>query len=112
MGQQQLQQQQLHQQQIQQQQKYELQQQECSQQQYGHNTIHSQYQVQTAQQYGQVHLVPELEDPYGHCQSQPVILRDPEATYVDPGRMRLNKGKRPPPPPRRSEETQLSNSAV
>merc|ERR1712080_476880 len=72
-----------------------------------------QYTVNTRyRQHGQVHLVPELEDPYGHCQSQPVILRDPEATYVDPGRMRLNKGKRPPPPPRRSEETQLSNSAV
>jgi len=131
----QLQQQQLHQQHIQQQQKFELQQQHLQQKHLHHQKIHhqqyhqqqqlqyqhelqqqyghSEYQVQTAQQYGQVHLVPELEDPYGHCHSQsPVILRDPEATYVDPSRMRLNKGKCPPPPPPRSEDTHLSNSAV
>merc|ERR1712106_1113698 len=53
----------------------------------------------TCQKYGQ----------YGH---QPVVLREPEPTYVDPSRLRANKNKRPPPPPKRSESTQLSNSNV
>jgi len=103
-------QQQHHQQQLQYQQ--QLQQQEYEQHQYGHSGVHPQFQVQTAHQNGQVHQVYELEDPYGHCQGQPVVLREPEPTYVDPGRMRLNKSKRPPPPPRRSEDTQLSTNAI
>jgi len=39
---------------------------------------------------------------------RPVVLVEPEPNYVDPSRMRANKGKRPPPPPRRSENTQLT----
>ena len=39
----------------------------------------------------------------------PVVLVEPEPNYVDPSRMRANKGsKRPPPPPRRNENTQLT----
>jgi len=118
----QLQQHQLQQHKIQQQQQYfqhqqqlhlqhQQQQQEYQQQQYGHNGVYGQYQMSVAQQYGQVHQVPELEDPYGHYPGSPVVLREPEPTYVDPGRMRQNKAKRPPPPPRRSQDTQLSNMA-
>ena len=45
-------------------------------------------------------------------QQQPVVLREPEPSYVDPSRLRANKMKRPPPPPRRSENTQLSNNVI
>ena len=46
----------------------------------------------------------------GHTH-QPVVLIEPEPNYVDPGRMRANKGnKRPPPPPRRNDNTQLTAS--
>eukprot|EP00092_Neocalanus_flemingeri_P013113 GFUD01014130.1.p1 GENE.GFUD01014130.1~~GFUD01014130.1.p1 ORF type:complete len:1210 (-),score=255.87 GFUD01014130.1:166-3795(-) len=89
------------------------------------------YQVENAQPYGQYVHVSELGD-FGHCESygqyyqsvpgvpglpgvpgpQPVVLREPEPTYVDPSRLRANKAKRPPPPPKRSENTQLSNSNV
>lgn len=76
-----------------------------------------QYQVENAQPYGQYVHVTELGDygqyePYGQYGHQPVVLREPEPTYVDPSRLRANKTKRPPPPPKRSENTQLSNSNV
>merc|ERR1712200_75689 len=105
------QQQQQYQQQLQQQQ----QQQEHGQQQYGHNGVYGQYEVALASPMGQVQQVPELEDPYGSYypgQTGPVVLREPEPAYVDPGRMRQNKGKRPPPPPRRSQDTQLTNHVI
>jgi len=82
-----------------------------------------QYQVENAQACGQYVHVSELGD-YGHYEPygqyyptgtdghQPVVLREPEPTYVDPSRLRANKAKRPPPPPKRSENTQLSNSNV
>merc|ERR1712203_57352 len=122
-----MQHQQIHQQQQQQQQQMQLQQQqqqqqlqqqqlfEHGQQQYGHNGVYGQYEVALAAPMGQVvQQVPELEDPYGYYPGQqgPVVLREPEPTYVDPGRMRQNKGKRPPPPPRRSQDTQLSNHVI
>merc|ERR1712158_325426 len=100
------------------QQKLQIQQQqqqfEHGQQQYGHNGVYGQYEVALAAPMGQVQQVPELEDPYGYYPGQqgPVVLREPEPTYVDPGRMRQNKGKRPPPPPRRSQDTQLSNHVI
>jgi len=76
-----------------------------------------QYQVENAQPSGQYVHVSELGDygqyePYGQYGHQPVVLREPEPTYVDPSRLRANKSKRPPPPPKRSENTQLSNSNV
>merc|ERR1711974_481303 len=82
------------------QQKLQIQQQqqqfEHGQQQYGHNGVYGQYEVALAAPMGQVQQVPELEDPYGYYPGQqgPVVLREPEPTYVDPGRMRQNKGKR------------------
>merc|ERR1712130_4544 len=88
---------------------------EHGQQQYGHNGVYGQYEVALAAPMGQVQQVAELEDPYaGYYPGQqgPVVLREPEPTYVDPGRMRQNKGKRPPPPPRRSQETQLTTNHV
>merc|ERR1712158_321761 len=91
------------------------QQQEHGQQQYGHNGVYGQYEVALASPMGQVQQVPELEDPYGSYypgQTGPVVLREPEPAYVDPGRMRQNKGKRPPPPPRRSQDTQLTNHVI
>merc|ERR1712173_49948 len=91
------------------------QQQEHDQQQYGHNGVYGQYEVALASPMGQVQQVPELEDPYGSYypgQTGPVVLREPEPAYVDPGRMRQNKGKRPPPPPRRSQDTQLTNHVI
>jgi len=74
-----------------------------------------QYQVENAQPYGQYVHVPELGgyeqyETYGQYSQQPVVLREPEPTYVDPSRLRANKSKRPPPPPKRSENTHLSNS--
>merc|ERR1712013_899668 len=90
-------------------------QQEHGQQQYGHNGVYGQYEVALASPMGQVQQVPELEDPYGSYypgQTGPVVLREPEPAYVDPGRMRQNKGKRPPPPPRRSQDTQLTNHVI
>merc|ERR1712168_523762 len=98
------------------QQKLQIQQQqqqfEHGQQQYGHNGVYGQYEVALAAPMGQVQQVSELEDPYGYYPGQqgPVVLREPEPTYVDPGRMRQNKGKRPPPPPRRSQDTQLTTN--
>merc|ERR1712106_716272 len=59
----------------------------------------------------QRHQQPQYEK-YGQYGHQPVVLREPEPTYVDPSRLRANKNKRPPPPPKRSENTQLSNSNV
>merc|ERR1711971_1274345 len=109
------QQQQLHQQQQQHLQIQQQQQQfEHGQQQYGHNGVYGQYEVALAAPMGQVQQVAELEDPYGYYPGQqgPVVLREPEPTYVDPGRMRQNKGKRPPPPPRRSQDTQLTTNHV
>jgi hypothetical protein len=101
------------------QQKLQMQQQqqqfEHGQQQYGHNGVYGQYEVALAAPMGQVQQVAELEDPYGGYypgQQGPVVLREPEPTYVDPGRMRQNKGKRPPPPPRRSQDTQLTTNHV
>merc|ERR1719270_2446802 len=91
------------------------QQQEHGQQQYGHNGVYGQYEVALASPMGQVQQVPELEDPYGSYypgQTGPVVLREPEPAYVDPGRMRQNKGKRPPPPSRRSQDTQLTNHVI
>jgi amyloid beta A4 precursor protein-binding family B protein 1-interacting protein len=45
----------------------------------------------------------------GSQQPKPVVLIEPEPNYVDPSRMRANKGaKRPPPPPRRNDNTQLT----
>merc|ERR1712012_884247 len=91
------------------------QQQEHGQQQYGHNGVYGQYEVALASPMGQIQQVPELEDPYGSYypgQTGPVVLREPEPAYVDPGRMRQNKGKRPPPPPRRSQDTQLTNHVI
>jgi len=75
----------------------------------------AQYQVENAQPYGQYVHVPELGgyeqyETYGQYGHQPVVLREPEPTYVDPSRLRANKSKRPPPPPKRSENTHLSNS--
>merc|ERR1712209_277732 len=105
------QQQQMQQQQILLQQQQQLQ----RQQQYGHNGVYGQYEVALASPMGQVQQVPELEDPYGSYypgQTGPVVLREPEPAYVDPGRMRQNKGKRPPPPPRRSQDTQLTNHVI
>merc|ERR1711971_971143 len=101
-----------HQQQLQIQQ--QQQQFEHGQQQYGHNGVYGQYEVALAAPMGQVQQVAELEDPYGYYPGQqgPVVLREPEPTYVDPGRMRQNKGKRPPPPPRRSQDTQLTTNHV
>merc|ERR1712130_1045735 len=114
-----IQQQQMQHQQIQKQQQLQQQQQfqqqfEHGQQQYGHNGVYGQYEVALAAPMGQVQQVPELEDPYGYYPGQqgPVVLREPEPTYVDPGRMRQNKGKRPPPPPRRSQDTQLTTNHV
>merc|ERR1712037_876106 len=94
------------------QQKLQMQQQ---QQQYEHNGVYGQYEVALAAPMGQVQQVAELEDPYGGYypgKQGPVVLREPEPTYVDPGRMRQNKGKRPPPPPRRSQDTQLPPNHV
>merc|ERR1711902_158909 len=91
------------------------QQQELGQQQYGHNGVYGQYEVALASPMGLIQQVPELEDPYGSYypgQTGPVVLREPEPAYVDPGRMRQNKGKRPPPPPRRSQDTQLTNHVI
>merc|ERR1712079_737260 len=91
------------------------QQQQHGQQQYGHNGVYGQYEVALASPMGQVQQVPELEDPYSSYypgQTGPVVLREPEPAYVDPGRMRQNKGKRPPPPPRRSQDTQLTNHVI
>merc|ERR1719229_2241706 len=91
------------------------QQQEHGQQQYGHNGVYGQYEVALASPMGQVQQVPELDDPYGSYypgQTGPVVLREPDPAYVDPGRMRQNKGKRPPPPPRRSQDTQLTNHVI
>merc|ERR1712083_623203 len=69
-------------------------------QEYGHNGV---YEMALAAPMGQVHHVPETEEPFGSFSSKSL-----EPLYVDPGRMRQNKGKRPPPPPRRSRDTQLS----
>ena len=96
------------------------------------------YQVENAVPRGGYVTVPELSD-YGHYdvynnrqqlynnghhhqpqhyhqQQQPVVLREPEpeASYVDPSRLRANKmlRQRPPPPPRRSEKTHLTNNLI
>ena len=89
-----------HQQQLQDQ--HHLEQLAVERQEYGHNGV---YEMAMAAPMGQLHHVPETEQPYGYF--SPKV---PEPLYVDPGRMRQNKGKRPPPPPRRSEDTQLSSS--
>ena len=73
-------------------------------QEYGHNGV---YEMALAAPMGQVHHVPETEEPFGSFSSKSL-----EPLYMDPGRMRQNKGKRPPPPPRRSRDTQLSHLAV
>jgi amyloid beta A4 precursor protein-binding family B protein 1-interacting protein len=93
---------------------YESQRQHQQQLQYEHFQG-AQYQVENAQPYGQYVHVPEIGgydqyETYGQFTHQPVVLREPEPTYVDPSRLRANKNKRPPPPPKRSENTQLSNS--
>jgi len=95
---------------------YESQQQHHQQPQY-EQFPGAQYQVENAQPYGQYVHVPEIGgynqyETYGQYGHQPVVLREPEPTYVDPSRLRANKNKRPPPPPKRSENTQLSNSNV
>lgn len=95
---------------------YESQQQRHQQPQY-EQFPGAQYQVENAQPYGQYVHVPEIGgynqyETYGQYGHQPVVLREPEPTYVDPSRLRANKNKRPPPPPKRSENTQLSNSNV
>merc|ERR1719320_1419212 len=53
----------------------------------------AQYQVENAQPYGQYVHVPELGgyeqyETYGQYGHQPVVLREPEPTYVDPSRLR------------------------
>lgn len=98
-------QQQLEQHQQQQQYEYE-------QQQYGHNGVYGEYAVTAGVREGEVQQARELEEPYLPRAGQPVVLREPEPTYVDPGRMRENKARRPPPPPRRSHDTHLSNHAI
>merc|ERR1712088_25868 len=74
---------------------------------YGHNGVYQPYEMPVGAPIDQVCRAPETEGPYGYFSGCQKIS---EPLYVDPGRMRQNKGKRPPPPPRRSEETQLSTS--
>ena len=74
---------------------------------YGHNGVYQPYEMAVPASIDQVCQAPETEGPYGYFSGCQKIS---EPLYVDPGRMRQNKGKRPPPPPRRSEETQLSTS--
>ena len=104
-----------------------------------HQPQHPCYQVENAQPRGQVSHVPEMSEIYGQYdiyssrqqqpqhhhhhhpqghpqqlyQQQPVVLREPEPSYVSRQQIQANKmSKRPPPPPRRSQNTQLTNSNV
>jgi hypothetical protein len=109
-----------HQQQLQDQ--HHLEQLSLERQQYGHNGVYESlerqqsghngvYEMAMAAPMGQVHHVPETEEPYGYSFSASP-QKGPEPVYVDPGRMRQNKSsKRPPPPPRRSVDTQLSTTS-